>query len=377
LFGHPIIPHRRLTVAQQVHKILVEEIHAGRWRIGTRLPGVVKISTETGLGNKTLQEAFTLLKEDGYITAEPNKGSYLTSLLPKNAPAGTSRIGILLTDEQAEIPYTLWLSHLFMDAALRHNFLGEVHIVKKDSNWDEVVRKGNTFGPGVKAILSLTPFHLSAKHIPGPDSLPVVFFCHMTEDCSPLVALDTVHVYYDLTRRAVQCGHTEILFIDDSNMESRFSHLHRHGYRVAMKEFGLTRQEAACNRNNPKEMEPLLRSTVAGGKATMVIGGSLQLVENAILPAAQKLKLKIPEQLSLLSIGSANLPWNEDLNSSGIELDFEYIALTCFELLNQLSTTGDCRQTQILVKGKFIPGNTLLDRTTPVKKSGKKKIASA
>jgi DNA-binding transcriptional regulator YhcF (GntR family) len=361
LFGHPIIPHRRLTVAQQIHKILVEEIHAGRWRIGTRLPGVVKLSTETGLGNKTLQEAFTLLKEDGYIIAEPNKGSYLTSLLPKNAQAGTSRIGILLTEEQAEIPYTLWLSHLFMDAALRHNFLGEVRIVKSDSAWDEVVRKGNTFGPEVKAILSLTPFHLSATHSPGLDSLPVLFFCHMIEDCNPLVALDTVHSYYELTRKSVQSGHTDILFIEDSDMESRFSRLHRHGYRVAMKELGLTRQEAACSRNNPKEMENLLRSSLAGGKATMVLSGSLQLVENAILPAAQKLKVKIPDQLSLLSIGSAKLPWNEDLCSSGIELDFEYIASTCFEQLNQLATTGDCHQTRTLVKGTFISGDTLLD----------------
>lgn len=358
LFGHPIIPHRRLTVAQQVYKIFVEEIHAGRWKLGTRLPGVVKISTETGVGNKTIQEAFALLKEDGYITAEPNKGSFLTSLLPKNAQPSTSRIGILLTDEQAQTPYTLWLSHLFMDAALRHGLLGEVHIVRSDSDWDDVVRVGSTFGPGVSAVISLTPFHLSAGHVPGPDSLPVLFFCHMIEDCSPLVALDTVHAYYEMTRKAVQTGHTEILFIEDQDMEPRFSRLHRHGYRVAMKEFGLTRQEAACGRNDQAGMEKLLLES----NATTLISGSLQLVENAILPAAQAERINIPEQLSLLSMGSTKLPWNDELHSTGIELDFEYIALICFELLNQLTTTGDCRQTRTLVKGKYIAGHTLLDR---------------
>jgi hypothetical protein len=350
-------------MAQQVHMILVEEIHAGRWKIGTRLPGVVKISTETGIGNKTLQEAFALLKEDGYITSEPNRGSYLTSLLPKNAQVNASRIGILLTDDQANIPYILWLSHLFMDAALRHNLLGELHVVAANSNWNNVVKAGNTFGPNVTSIISLTPFHLSADHTPGSDVLPVLFFGHMSDECTPLVALDTVYAYYELTRRAVKAGLTEILFIEDRTMEPKFAHLHRRGYRVAMKEFGLTRREASCDRNGLKEMRLLLKSAIDGKKITAVLSGSLQLVENSILPAAEKLKIRVPEQISILSMGSTKLPWDEKLLSTGIELDFEYTATVCFELLKQLVTTGDCRQTQTLIKGKYIAGHTLSDQS--------------
>ena len=83
LFGHPIVNHRQLTYARQIYEILVEEIHNGRWKIGKRLPGVIAICRQACLGNKTIQDAFRMLKEDGYVQAEPYKGTFLVSLLPQ------------------------------------------------------------------------------------------------------------------------------------------------------------------------------------------------------------------------------------------------------------------------------------------------------
>lgn len=350
-------------MAQQVHKILVEEIHAGRWKVGTRLPGVIKICEQTGLGNKTIQEAFSLLKSDGYIQSEPNKGSYLTSILPREINPAAHRIGILLTDEQAETPYTLWLSHLFMDAALRYGLLGEVHIAESGSDWSQVVTTGNTFSAGVKSIISLVPFRLN----PCPASeaeqrLPVLFLCHMVETCCPMVALDVANAYYELTQKVVLAGHTETVFLSDQDIDPRFTCIHRENYQAALRDAGLKGRAFDCRHSDPQQVEKLLKTLVSEKKVTALLSGSLQLTEQGILPASRKLKIKIPKQLSVLTLGSTKLPWNEALHSTGIELDFEHIARICFDLLNQFVMTGDCRQTKTLVKGKYFPGHTLFER---------------
>ena len=362
LFGHPIIPHRRLTASQQVYKIFIEEIHAGRWKVGTRLPGVIKICEQTGIGNKTIQEAFALLKKDGYIQSEPNKGTYLVSILPHEVNPTAHRIGILLTNEQAKTPYTLWLSHLFMDAALRHGLLGEVHIVDAQSDWNKVITVGNTFGPNVKSIISLIPFKTKTEFKPAEEAkLPVIFFCHMTDPCTPIVAFDVVSAFSELTHRIILAGHREIAFLSDNKLGARFNELHRSSYETVMNEYGLKVREYECDQDNPQQTETVIKKLADEKKVTAILSASLQLIEQGIFPAVQKLKIKIPKQLSIVSLGSTKFPWDEKLYTTGIELDFESIARICFDLLNQYVMTGDCRQTRTLIKGKFIPGNTLLE----------------
>ncbi len=367
LFGHPIIPHRRLTVAQQIHKIFIEEIHAGRWQVGTRLPGVVSLSSQTGLGNQTIQRAFTLLKKDGYIQSEPSKGSFLCSLLPNGLDASSNRIGILMTDEQEQVPYTLWLSYLFMDAAIRHGFLGELKVVKADSDWIRVVKAGEVFSPGVKSIISLVPFDQRDEWDRPVDSLPVVFFCHMLDECAPSVALDVCHACYELTRHIVRAGYADIVFVEDTTMESHFTALFRKSYRRAMHESGLEIREYSCAREDKTQASQLLKELVGIGRVTAVLGGSLQLVEDAILPAVRKLNISVPEQLGIAALGSTKLPWDSALYSTGIELDFDYVARACFDLVKELVVTGSCHQTHILIKGKYLPGHTLLQMKAPKK----------
>lgn len=323
-----------------------------------RLPGIIKICKETGLGNKTIQQAFTLLKEDGYIAQEPYKGSYLISLEPKNAPPANERIGILLTEEQAETPYTLWLSHLLMDAALRKDLLGEVRIVPNRSDWNRLLEPGRLFSPRVTSVISLAPFRIIERFDAEQTVLPTVFFCHMTEDCAPLVALDTAWAYRELTLRAAQAGHTEILFMEDSQIGKNYISWHREGYQTAMNEAGLVQQETVFSTYDQAVMEPFLKTVVKKNRITAIISGSLQLTEEALLPAVHKLGISVPDQFSILTLGCTTLPWDEKQMSTGIELDFEYMAQLCFELLNRVIATGRCDQTCILTKGRFFEGQT-------------------
>ena len=376
LYGHPVIPHRRLTVAQQVHKILVEEIHAGRWQIGTRLPGVVNICSETGLGNQTVQRAFTLLKEDGYVKSDPNKGTYLVSVLPENVQPSAKHVGILMTEEQSRIPYTLWLSHLFMDAALRHGLLGEVRIVASDSDWTEVTTAGKVFTPQVKSVISLIPFTQDPDYEWSPTALPVLFFCHMTDTCRPLVAIDVVYAYYELTRRTVSAGHTEIAFIADLDMNPLYIQLHRDGYRQAMQECQLKIREYTCSHSDKTQVSSLLKKLAKDGSITALITGNLALTE-VMLPAAIQLNIDVPGKISMVTLGSSKFPQAGNVCSTGLEIDPEYTARVCFDLLNEFIVTGRCCQTRILMKAKFHPGDTLLNRAASVKKTSKSKTASA
>ncbi len=357
LFGHPIIPHRQITFAQQVHKIFIEEIHNGRWKVGERLPGVAAIIRDTGLGNKTVQEAFTLLKEDGYVKAEPYKGTFLSSILPKGIDPEKGRIGILLSSRQASDPYALWMSHIFMDATRRQGLVGEVRIVNPGDDIELICSKQGPFSEDIVAIISLVPCKVRPDFEQGPNHVPVLFFCSMVEECRPMIAVDVIYSYYILTRRSLNAGHRKIAFIADAGMDPRFTELHRRGYFQAMNERGLEGEEYSVNRDDAAAVKRLFKKLLDGNRVTEIMCGSLALAQQ-ILPMAKQMGVDIPGRISLVSIGSCQLEGEQEKCVTGMILDFDYLTTVSFELLNEMIRTGRCRQAKVLLVGRFVPGDT-------------------
>jgi hypothetical protein len=358
LYGHPIIDHRRLTYAQQIYQIFVEEIHNGRWAVGKRLPGVAAIIAKTGFGNKTIQDAFKMLKDAGYVRAEPYKGTFLVSLVPQGLDSSKGRVGILLSESRASEPYALWLSHILMDGLKSRGMVGEVRIVDPErQNMQNMVSSSGPFTKDVKAVISLVPFSQKPRFEQGDAALPVIFFSTAVEDCAPLLAVDVERGYYELTRRVIHAGHKNVAFFADDSVSEKITELYRQGYSRGMRECGLEPVEYITSHDNPATVVRLFRKLIAGGKITAVVSGSLAIVQN--LFSMKDFSELVPDRISIVSIGSDRIPGEEDMFVTGVSLNFDYMLQSCFDLLNELMTTGRCRRSKVLMMPDFVSGNTL------------------
>ena len=120
LFGRRITPHHMMTLGEQIYDVLAGEIELGRWKKGERLPGVMTLARDLGVGTKTVQTAYDQLKEEGYLFTRGYRGTYLKSLHPARDGA-EGRIAVLISSEESEDSLLRWYQHVIQNDARRRN----------------------------------------------------------------------------------------------------------------------------------------------------------------------------------------------------------------------------------------------------------------
>ncbi len=83
----------------QVAYMLIDAIRSGRLQPGSVLPGTRKLAAQAGVNRKTIQESYDELVAQGWLTAEPTRGTFVSTLLP--AVPVQSAPGIAATREAA------------------------------------------------------------------------------------------------------------------------------------------------------------------------------------------------------------------------------------------------------------------------------------
>lgn len=367
LYGKKIVPHHMLNYAEQVYDILVGEIELGRWKVNDRLPGVMALAKELGFGTKTVQTAYDRLKEDGYVRTLGYRGTYLKSMHPMAAQAGGT-LGVLVSEAQTGDPLVLWYEHVILQWARKRNLVTDVRVLPPNLPARDIPRVDAVFGGGVAGILSLTPFRMPLPAEDAFGNLPLVFLCPPYEPCSPKVCADVREAYYELTARLIRCGHTRIVFSEDSlEPDPRQTALHREGYLAAMRDHGASVDETAMEASravrNPDlaDVAAHLRSLMRrkrGTRPTAIVAGSLgrSMVLNRVAPLC---KVAIPEDLSIVSIGCADLDGREGFRLTGMLPDFDQMIGECFRILEQQRVEGRTHLTEVAMRMHLVPGNTM------------------
>ncbi len=367
LFGKKIVPHHLLNFSEQIYDILVAEIELGRWSVNDRLPGVMSLARELGFGTKTVQSAYDKLKQDGYVNTLGYRGTYLKTRHPQ-APVAAGKIGVLISRDQEAQPLILWYEHVILLWARRKNLLTEVKILPEGLDPVSIHRKGALFEEDFVGIISLTPFRMPVRYGEMDDAVPLVFLCPPFERCSPKVCADIRDAYYDLTCRLIRYGHTRIVFSEDSvEPEARQTAMHREGYLEAMKEHGLNvdmellKTSRSVRNSDLSSVANHLRAIVAPKvrqRPTAVVAGSLGrgMVLARVAPHEG---VQVPEDLSIVTIGSDHLDARSGRQITGMLPDFDQMAEMCLTLLEQQKKTGKSDFTAIHVRMHFLPGDTI------------------
>jgi len=367
LFGKPIVPHHMLNFAEQIYDILVAEIELGRWKVNERLPGVIHLAKDLQFGTKTVQSAYDRLKQDGYVTTLGYRGTYLKSRHPQ-AQTASGKIGVLVSAEQTGQPLILWYEHVILQWARRKNLLTEVKVLPAGMDAGKINQKGALFEEDVRGIISLTPFQMPTRFGDSEGTLPIVFLCAPFEQCAPKVCADVRDAYYDLTSRLIRYGHTRVVFSEDSvEPDPLQTKMHREGYLDAMKEHGLPVDQALLKasrevRNTDltsvaDHLNAIIRAKIPD-RPTAVVAGSLGR-GMALARVAPLQGIHIPEDLSIVTIGSDRLEGSGGRQMTGMLPDFDHMVEMCLSLLDQQKVAGKSNYTKIHVRMHFLPGDTI------------------
>ena len=81
----------RTAIYQQIRNAVVRAIADGQLQPGERLPTVRALAQEAGINSMTVNKAYQLLKQEGYITTDGRNGAAVGSGPGRAAAASTRR----------------------------------------------------------------------------------------------------------------------------------------------------------------------------------------------------------------------------------------------------------------------------------------------
>jgi DNA-binding LacI/PurR family transcriptional regulator len=368
LFGHPVMRGSgHLPLADQIYDILREEIHAGRWKIGEKMPSMMTIAGECKASRMPVQQAIERLGAEGYVRQENRSGVYLNCMSPEGrAPVGT--IGILLladSENERELDFLAWeqrLVHLFMKQAEAANYQTKVVYVSGKDKHEDLNKAGVLFDENIKGIVSLFPFYRPLKSTLDPDRIPLVFWCEPDHRCGPCIASDYESALYHLTKKVISKGHRNIAPVPCPILTPYVHDCYVHGYRSAMHEAGLAPDESlitALDEISLRDTAGLTRILKKTTKPTCYVSMSLARSEQ-IISALQLLNISVPEELSVVSPNPpSGQPMANGKKLSGIGFSPEHEIDLSIQFLRRQMIDRKWQLSTMLAAPFFVDGETL------------------
>jgi len=365
-FGRPILaPGRGLTLTSQVREILLEEILSGHWKVGERLPSVAALARQSGLSRWPIQEAFELLRKQGYLRQSERSGTFLETMAPEGRkPLGQLGVAMPVAENQKSwltTPYSEYRLARVMAVAESRQYTVELKYLRIEDDWTEVDRVGKFFGSEVMGVLSLYAFPHPASSELGADRHPFVYLGGNSHMCLPAVAGDTTNGFYRLTRKLIGMGHRNIIcFCDPSDTEWE-TQCHLLGHSMAMREAGFTVNQKAWERSlkiAEGDLSAVRAYLEEFGDATALIcmwgGMAIPIIEVATM-----MGIRVPDDLSVTAHGACKLASRSDMTVTYLEYDVDTLIHTCLDLLIEQKQTRRIDKTHVLGNPRIHVGSSV------------------
>lgn len=366
LFGHPIKPTFRLTLAEQVYDALCREIHAGRWRVGDRLPGTSALAELSGLSHNVVQRALEALREDGYVRMEKRRGTFLRATLPQGtAPRGVVGIAMTLREEVGSSQYDyVYLSriHAIIQAATERAYTTEVVSLDEEADWERIDAPDGPFGRRVVGIFCLHAFPRPLPPPPEEGRIPMVFLEPPPGLCRPAVYHDGFLAAYLATRAALRAGHERIALYCGPPHPHNGIDISIRGHRAAMKEYGAPVDEDALRASlahSGRDLSEMRQFLERSSGASAVISAT-SATGRRLVSVCDVLGIRIPHDLSIVSQASAPMRGNDSsLVLAGPKADPTRSIEEAFDVLDRTISGQGTARTEILLQPDFIEGDSL------------------
>ena len=375
LLGHTIIASGKQTLTEQVYDLLCQEIHAGHWEIGERLPSISSMADESGMSSRPIHQALERLQEEGYVRTEKGSGTFLAAVLPEGAtPLGS--IGIIMArhDKDMQMARTYdeldhWRMHAIIEEAVKHNYTEEIRYLNSDYDGRGMDEVGGLFGSNVKGIISLHNFPREDDTLLRPDQIPFVFLGYTGFTGRPRVTLDLEDGFYRLTKEVIQQGHRSILCVGaEPTAREQDSAVVFAGYERAMERAGLFvdreayAQSREITRGDWRGYREFIDRYAAvgtgeGGATALVCAKTHRAMD--LIAVADISGFAVPDDLSIVSFASVMRTSNPGQGITGIDYNLEATVQECFDLLFKQMATRECNVSVVHVKPLVQAGDSL------------------
>ncbi len=359
--------------AKKLHAIysqLRQEILAGEWAVGTKLPKEAEIARRFECSLGTVSKALSLLVHENLLERRARAGTTVIHNTPNAQPTGTQldALAFIYPSEQHE---GIWRTVKgFQDAACdtqrRVVMLPTGSDYKKEAEFIARLSEFDVRGAVVYPIISTPQDQVHFSQMLVNSKFPVV----LAEvnlpglGCSSVI-MDGFHIGHTMTCRMIERGASRIGYFSN-NAQSPFMRDRYLGYRWALQEAGLTEPEVYLDPEMHPDFKNPLAEPTKMAEAYLGRAKSLEAVVCAndflalgCIAVARNMGLKVPGDLLVSGVDDyTSLASSVGIALTTYRVPFEEIGRKAFEILSSVSQGAAPYGKDTLIRGTIVVRET-------------------
>ena len=343
-----VINHNEVTLPKhQLVRYIRNQIKSGRLKPGERLPTVRKIVQHAGISTKTANMAFSLLREEGLVEASQRGTFVKADLLAENQEGSREKLaayGLILPEIHGDL-YPALIRGVDRQAAAEH-YQVIVGCTNNDvgQQADVIMQMIDKNVAGVAMVPTIPLPPLYQIRLLKRNKIPLVF-CHrkVAEANAPFIGWDSVEIGRLAGQNFLERGHKSIAFFGASREKNLISEDFEKGLRRAMEQKGLILEQENIFYKTldlkagfvESDLIPLAKSLESSHRPTAIFCESDISAEH-IYFMSQKLNLKVPEDISIISFGNTRCEGVLGKRLSYISPDEQELGVQAAKVLHEM-----------------------------------------
>ncbi|MEI6421119.1 MAG: GntR family transcriptional regulator [Lentisphaerota bacterium] len=333
LYGKSLKKDDDNSLTEQTYRILRREILRGRWSEGERMPSFNDLFSTTRLSRYPLDNALNRLEEEKFIKKIRKKGVFLISMRPEGVILG--KIGIIVDrysagTENSNLTRAVTNGFGFWYIPTLQRYIEELGFSTEILPLDRQGIPAEEFD----GIISFAPIKETRK-LGLNGNMPIIFLGVEDVLSSPCVTGNPNRAIYELTNLLIKAGHSDIAVFAGDIRNSFFLDITRDGFQMALADAGLKPPATDFFSSDKIKTSDMLgiksfldENKNATAVLTLNVSSSHKIVEYADLVG-----IRIPENLSLVSLQVGKLRGKETDGITGAGYDWNAIMGTCTDIL--------------------------------------------
>lgn len=346
-----------------VHASLRQQVLAGEWQSGDKLPTETELAERFECSISTISKAVGLLAHEGLVERKPRAGTRVLSATP--AATGLESFAFIYPAEKHE---GIWRAAKgFQDKA--HDSDQRVTMLSTGMDYHreaefmtrlvEFAVKGAVVYPNFTTNEAQTVFVNAVSTCKFP--VVLTSLNPLGLDC-PVVTLDGFHAGYTMARYLIDRGARKIGYLSDRARS--FSMRERYlGYRRALEESGIEPAPEWVSLNpsmnvdlvDPmREPETMAQAYLKRAKGIDGVVCSTDFLAMATITAAQRLGLSVPKKLKVVGMDDYDFASQGDVPLTTYRIPYQEIGETAFQALSDATSGRHTSPGEHLLRGSIV-----------------------
>lgn len=337
---------------------LLRRIAVDRLRPGDKFPTEDQLVQEHSLSRITVRRALSILEKNGYVMRRRKLGTVVTRSLetPSEMHLVRGMVAVVMSqtkanreEDHAIASFLRGIENPLTEEGFGVQILGVGGNLAQDRlRLTRLIERGDlegicAMGQGIEPLRDLL------------DSVPTVFACTFTPNGSPWVGQDSAEAARTCAAHLLKHGHQNIAMVCGEMVNNSAFATMVAGCRAAFEECGATfnRTMMHCAYEG-ESLSELVEHVLLGSPRPTAVYSQYWHATAAIAQVAQKLGMRIPDDLSLIGLGQNTLYVPSHVAITAYVPDNEGVGRQAARALVDLADTRTAPTSPIYVPGRLI-----------------------